>query len=89
MSHLYNKIAQKPVKKNQEQLLNMPYSQTYPWMNGNFSIFYITICDVAPVEAVYACRQPPILYVYIGTIYMNKVSHSEHKGARKINKSSF
>lgn len=31
MSHLYNKIAQKPVKKNQEQL-SMPYSQT--WMNN-------------------------------------------------------
>lgn len=34
MSHLYNKIAQKPVKKNQEQL-SMPYSQT--WMNNGKS----------------------------------------------------
>lgn len=34
MSHLYNKIAQKPVKKNQEQL-TMPYSQT--WMNNGKS----------------------------------------------------
>ncbi len=35
MSQLYNKIAQKPAKKNQEQLLTMPYSQT--WMNNGKS----------------------------------------------------
>lgn len=35
MSNFYNKIVQKPIKKTQEQLQNnMPYSQTYPWMNG-------------------------------------------------------
>lgn len=32
MSHIYNKIAQKPVKKNQEQLTMPAYSQT--WMNN-------------------------------------------------------
>lgn len=39
MSNLYQKIAQKPVKKNnQEHLNNMPYNQSHSWMNGKHSL---------------------------------------------------
>lgn len=43
MSNLYSKIAPKTGKKNQETL-NMPYSQTHSWLNGELSKVQIFMC---------------------------------------------
>lgn len=62
MSHLYSKIAPKPVKRAQD---NMSVSQTNAWMNGELMTIYkgvapvnIDICDVLCCYVVNNCSYP-------------------------------
>lgn len=65
MSHLYNKIAQKPVKKNQEQL-SMPYSQT--WMNNGKSDKFSTTQSMERI--FFSCFFSFLLYFNVAFVML-------------------